>query len=93
MNIFFEGPKTQNSTFLMRADGFHNFLLYFCEENANEIFISFECPQRFPKLVHVPCLKGLGLENRFKKFDKNGQLWASETRQVIKFFRGSSVLI
>jgi hypothetical protein len=30
---FFEGPKNQNSTFLMSADGFHHLLLSFCEEN------------------------------------------------------------
>jgi hypothetical protein len=41
---FFEGPKTHNSTFWMRADSLHNCLLYFCEENANEIFVSFYIP-------------------------------------------------
>jgi hypothetical protein len=32
MNIIFEGPKNQNSTFFMSADGSHNFWLYFYVE-------------------------------------------------------------
>ncbi len=75
---FFEGPKTHNSTFWMRADGFR---IFFCCIYVKKIQMKFlfpsMYPQRFPQLFHVTCLKGLGLENRFQKFDKNVQLWAT----------------
>ncbi len=36
--IFFEGPKTRKSVFLMSAYGFHNFQLSFCEGNSKWSF-------------------------------------------------------